>query len=253
MPEGDGFGVAARRPAAAHAGPGAAARADRSPSPRRSPRNGARSRTRSAPKRLPFTRAANVAIDRVAAAPGAGGRHARRLRRHRPALLPRGRARRRCAARQAAALGPAARLGGRGARRAAASRWPGVMPVAQPAASLAALRAAVAAHRRLRADGAPRPRDALGLAGARARGARGGALAADEAWALSRLDEVWQAELWGADDEARGRRRAARASISCARRDLHEMLAGSASAAPPWLNSAIGAARPRRIIRADRP
>ena len=29
-----------------------------------------------------------------------------------------------------------------------------------------------------------------------------GRLSADEAWSLSRIDETWQAELWGVDDEA---------------------------------------------------
>jgi chaperone required for assembly of F1-ATPase len=75
------------------------------------------------------------------------------------------------------------------------------MPQPQPPATLAALRDAVARY------------DAFGLAGlgelvalsgslvlglAVARGAIG----ADAAWSLSRLDAEWQAEQWGADDEA---------------------------------------------------
>ena len=73
------------------------------------------------PERLPFTRAANVAIDRVAPRPGPGRRRRRRLRRHRPALLPRRRARgpRRPSGR---GLGPVARVVGAGARRARSSR-----------------------------------------------------------------------------------------------------------------------------------
>lgn len=77
----------------------------------------------------------------------------------------------------------------------------GLMPLAQPAASLAALAARVAGfsphelaalHDLVAIPGSL----VLGLAVAEGR------LAAGEAFALSRIDEVWQAELWGADAEA---------------------------------------------------
>ena len=101
------------------AGRRAARRARPRRSPRRSPPNGTRSRARSAPERLPLTRAANSAIDRVAAA--ARGRWSTRspptaaatssaTAPPRPTAL---------AARQAAGWDPWLRLGGARARRAA--------------------------------------------------------------------------------------------------------------------------------------
>jgi chaperone required for assembly of F1-ATPase len=77
----------------------------------------------------------------------------------------------------------------------------GVMHVDQPATSLATLGAAVRAlspfqlaafHDLVAISGSL----VLGLAVTRGR------LTADEAWTLSRLDETWQSELWGADEEA---------------------------------------------------
>jgi chaperone required for assembly of F1-ATPase len=77
----------------------------------------------------------------------------------------------------------------------------GVMPVAQPQTSLATLRAAVAAatpfqlvalHDLVAISGSL----VLGLAVAQGR------LEAETAFALSRIDEHWQAELWGPDEEA---------------------------------------------------
>ena len=77
----------------------------------------------------------------------------------------------------------------------------GLMPQDQPPASLAALRAAVA---REDAFGLVALHDLVTLSGSLVIGlavARG-AIAADDAWALSRVDEAWQAELWGDDAEA---------------------------------------------------
>lgn len=77
----------------------------------------------------------------------------------------------------------------------------GVMHVDQPAASLATLSAAVQAlspfqlaafHDLVAISGSL----VLALAITRRR------LTADEAWTLSRIDENWQIELWGADEEA---------------------------------------------------
>jgi chaperone required for assembly of F1-ATPase len=77
----------------------------------------------------------------------------------------------------------------------------GLMPVAQPAGALAALRAAVAAHDAFRLaalhDLVTIPGSlVLGLAVAR------GVLTADAAFSLSRIDDDWQAEQWGVDEEA---------------------------------------------------
>lgn len=77
----------------------------------------------------------------------------------------------------------------------------GVMHVAQPSASVATLRAEIARltpfqlaafHDLVAISGSL----VLGLAVIHTR------LAPEEAWALSRIDEHWQAELWGDDEEA---------------------------------------------------
>ena len=92
--------------------------ADRGARRARSPPSGRRSGTRSTPTRLPLTRAANSAIDRVAAQREAVIDAIAEYGGYRPALLPRRRA---GGARGAAGrrLGPVARLGARDARRAA--------------------------------------------------------------------------------------------------------------------------------------
>jgi chaperone required for assembly of F1-ATPase len=77
----------------------------------------------------------------------------------------------------------------------------GVMHVEQPPASLAALATAV---RALSAFQLAAFHDLVALSGslvlalARARGR----LTVEEIWALSRIDETWQIEQWGADEEA---------------------------------------------------
>jgi chaperone required for assembly of F1-ATPase len=151
------------------------------------------------PGRLPFTRAANAAIDRVAPRPGPvvdaiaeyGGSDLLCYRAGGPAAL---------VARQAAAWDPWLLWSAR-ALDAPLVAVTGVMHAAQPAASLAALRTAVAAedafglvalHELVALSGSL----VLGLAVAR------GALAPEEAWNASRLDEAWQAEQWGLDAEA---------------------------------------------------
>lgn len=77
----------------------------------------------------------------------------------------------------------------------------GVIPVAQPAESLARLRSHVAAHSAFQLAAlhdlvAISGSLILGLAVAHAR------LQAEEAFALSRIDESWQVEQWGEDEEA---------------------------------------------------
>lgn len=93
----------------------------------------------------------------------------------------------------------------------------GIVPVAQPEPSLARLRAAVAGHDAFRLVGlhdlvAITGSLVLGLAVARGR------LLPDAAFALSRLDEDWQAELWGVDSEAAASAAAKRADLSDAAR-----------------------------------
>ena len=151
------------------------------------------------PDRLPLTRAANSAIDRVARDPAAvaaaiaayGGADLICYRAAAPEALR---------ARQAEAWDPwldwsAQALG------APLVAVTGVIHHPQPAASLEALDAAVAGfdpfaltalHELVTLSGSL----VLALAVA------SGALAGEAAWALSRLDESWQEELWGRDAEA---------------------------------------------------
>jgi chaperone required for assembly of F1-ATPase len=151
------------------------------------------------PHRLPLTRAANSAIDRVAgqrdavidAIAGYGGSDLICYRADAPAGL---------VARQADGWDPWLAWSARtlGAPLVAVA---GVMHQPQPAPSLAALRAAVteqqafgltALHELVTLSGSL----VLGLAVAR------GALDAEAAWELSRIDETWQVEHWGLDAEA---------------------------------------------------
>jgi len=77
----------------------------------------------------------------------------------------------------------------------------GVMFIAQPPASLAALSARV--HALDPFDLAP-AHDLVALSGSLVIGlaALAGTMPADALWALSRIDETWQAERWGHDDDA---------------------------------------------------
>lgn len=95
----------------------------------------------------------------------------------------------------------------------------GLMPVPQPEASLAALRAAVAAHaaEELAALGVAVPALGslvLGLALA------AGRLAAEEAHRLAMLDETFQEQRWGTDREAAARRARTAADVALAERFL---------------------------------
>ncbi|NUB44500.1 ATPase [Fertoebacter nigrum] len=77
----------------------------------------------------------------------------------------------------------------------------GVVPIDQPAASLAALAAQVRGQSAFQLAGF---HDLVAISGSLilALAVTQGRLTVDQAWTLSRLDETWQAELWGADDEA---------------------------------------------------
>ena len=151
------------------------------------------------PLKMPLTRAANAAIDKVAPQfeevagliAAYGGSDLLCYRAEEPEAL---------VARQAAGWDPL--LGWSSDRFAAPlTQVRGVVPVEQPAESLASLSREVMAmtpfeltalHEFASITGSL----VLGLA------IHHGRLSPDEAWALSRIDEDWQAELWGADDEA---------------------------------------------------
>lgn len=151
------------------------------------------------PATMPMTRMANSAIDKVAPQFDAvvdivaayGGTDLLCYRATGPAAL---------ADRQAEAWDPlldwAARTLG-----APLDVTAGIIPCAQPDASLARLTDAVRAEGPFRLSAlhdlvAISGSLILGLAVAR------GHITADAAFATSRIDETWQAELWGTDDEA---------------------------------------------------
>ncbi|MBP7243012.1 ATP12 family chaperone protein [Amaricoccus sp.] len=151
------------------------------------------------PEAMPYTRAVNVAIDRVAAAREAvavqiaayGESDLVCYRASDPEALRR---------RQAAAWDPVLawaedRLGAR------LVPVEGILHHAQPQASLDALRDAVGTED---AFALTALHELATLSGSLllALAVRHGALPAEEAWTLARLDETWQAELWGEDAEA---------------------------------------------------
>ncbi|MES2844833.1 MAG: ATP12 family protein [Pseudomonadota bacterium] len=77
----------------------------------------------------------------------------------------------------------------------------GVMHIAQPAESLARLHARIAAMSPFQIAAF---HDLVAISGSLilAFAVTSGRLTLDEAWALSRLDETWQNEQWGVDDDA---------------------------------------------------
>ena len=189
------------------------------------------------PEALPFTRAANVALDRVAVDPAPVVDHVAAYgesdllcyRADGPAGL---------VARQAAAWDPplawaAERLG------APLAPTIGVAHRAQDPASLAALRVAVAAHDPF---GLTALHELVTLSGSLVLGlaAALGAMSAPEAWAASRVDEAWQEGQWGVDAEAAARARAREADFFRAAR-LLELLAdrqGVPSRPQPFIDNA---------------
>jgi chaperone required for assembly of F1-ATPase len=95
----------------------------------------------------------------------------------------------------------------------------GLMPVEQPESALAALKAGVERHH----DHAlAAVLVTTGLAGSLVIGLAlaEGRLSALEAYAISQLDETYQAEVWGLDSEAEARRAALKAEIEAAGRYL---------------------------------
>ena len=179
------------------------------------------------PERLPFTRAANVAIDRIARAPGPvvaaiaeyGGSDLLCYRAAEPAAL---------AARQAERWDPWLLWSAR-VLDAPLVAVTGVMHAPQPAASLEALRAAVAAED---AFGLAALHELVALSGSLVLGLAValGAVEPAEAWDLSRVDETWQIEQWGLDAEAEAAAAVRRADFLRAAR--LGMLASRAKGAP---------------------
>ncbi len=152
-----------------------------------------------APDAMPVTRAVNSAIDRVAPQrelviediAGYGGTDLLCYRAEAPTAL---------IARQADAWDPVIDW--------ACERFDirfvlaeGIMPAAQPPLTKAALRAEVAAYSDL---GLTALSDLTALSGSLllALTVSHGRLTADAAWAASRIDEEWQIEQWGRDEEA---------------------------------------------------
>lgn len=150
------------------------------------------------PDTMPLTRAANAALDKVAAARAEvaamlAAYAETDLLCHRASEEPE------LIARQDAGWNPLLDwCAGQGAPLVAG---PGVLPHPQPAASLAALAERLAA---MDAWQLTALHDLVALTGSLVLGLAvfDGRLAADEGWRLSRIDEDWQAERWGVDDEA---------------------------------------------------
>ena len=91
----------------------------------------------------------------------------------------------------------------------------GVIPVAQPPASLEALRARVQAMTPFRLMAL---HDLVAITGSLVLGlaVTGDRLDVGRAWTLSRIDEDWQAALWGADEEAQAAADERRAGLEIA-------------------------------------
>ncbi len=168
------------------------------------------------PARMPLTRAANSAIDTiprhraaiVADLAGYGGSDLICYRSEGPAAL---------VARQAAGWDPllawAASLG------APLATGPGVVPVPQPAESLAVLKSRVEALADFELAGF---HDLVTVTGSLviALAIAAGRLTPEEGFALSRIDEHWQRELWGEDAEAAEAEAAKRDALLAAARFL---------------------------------
>ena len=151
------------------------------------------------PLSMPLTRAANAAIDKVTPQfaevadliAAYGGSDLLCYRAEAPAAL---------AERQAAAWEPI--LDWAETRFAAPLRRArGVVPVGQPADSLAALSREVHAQSPFTLTAL---HEFVGISGSLILGLAvlHGRLSPEEAWSTSRIDEDWQAELWGVDEEA---------------------------------------------------
>lgn len=151
------------------------------------------------PRRMPLTRSANAALDKVtpqfdevaALIAAYGGTDLLCYRAEAPEEL---------AARQAAAWDPWLDWA-RDSHGAPLAATRGVMHVDQPATSLSRLSAAVTAMTPFELTAL---HDLVALSGSLVLGlaVAEGAITPDAAWGLSRIDEAWQIEQWGADEEA---------------------------------------------------
>ena len=148
---------------------------------------------------MPLTRLANAIIDGVADAPGRGGGGGGEISRLRPRLLPR----RRPAglvARQAQHWDPVMAW----ARDALGARFvlgEGIAFVAQPEPALAARARARYPHELWRL-GAVNAITALTGSALIALAVLHGRLSADAAWAAAHVDEDWNMDQWGRDEQA---------------------------------------------------
>lgn len=152
-----------------------------------------------APETMPATRAANSALDKVQVQFAEvaeilaeyGGTDLLCYRAEGPEAL---------VARQAAAWDPLLDWA-RDRYGAPLVATAGVMFIAQPPGSLAALRAAVFAQTPFQLAAL---HDLIAISGSLVLGlaVAEGRLSADEAFSLSRIDEYWQIEQWGEDEEA---------------------------------------------------
>ena len=152
-----------------------------------------------APETMPLTRSANSAIDKVAPQQAEvarllaayGGSDLLCYRAASPPEL---------VARQAAGWDPLL-IWAEETLAAPLAVTQGVMPVPQPTASLAVLNGAVETLDPFALAGF---HDLVALSGSLilALAVMRGRLTAEEAWALSRIDEIWQEEQWGRDEEA---------------------------------------------------
>lgn len=168
------------------------------------------------PEDVPLTRLVGTAAERIA--PDPDGTITALARYGETDLLCYRAADQRLATRQAAVWDPWLRWAAQGLD-APLMVTTGIMPIAQPAPALAALRAAVACHSALNlaALGVAVPALGslvLGLAVA------AGHLAPAEALRLSVLEEAFQAEFWGADPATLARQEAAAADVALAGRFL---------------------------------
>ena len=95
----------------------------------------------------------------------------------------------------------------------------GILPVAQPAPSLAALRDLVRGHDPFQLAAL---HDLVTLSGSLVIGlaAEANHLGAARAWRASRVDETWQEQLWGTDEEAAETARVKQSQFAFAHRFL---------------------------------
>lgn len=151
------------------------------------------------PETMPFTRSANSAIDKVAVQfdevagliAAYGGSDLLCYRAQSPASL---------SARQAAAWDPLLDWAAEGLNARLVTAF-GIMPVEQPAGAVRALEARVSALTPFELAGV---HDLVAISGSLVLGLAvfEGKLPAETAWEISRIDETWQNEQWGEDEEA---------------------------------------------------